>query len=54
MFDTYACEYETHECDKYTQCKLDRYERDSNTHECDFNKHKIGFYTQSKIFTRRV
>jgi hypothetical protein len=27
---------------------------DNNTHECDFNTHKIEFYTQSTIATRRV
>jgi hypothetical protein len=42
-FDTYECDYDTLECDLYTQSVIST-----------STSVKIGFYTHSKIFTRRV
>jgi hypothetical protein len=53
-FDTYECDYDTLEFDFTRRVKFLHAECNFNTHEYDFNMHKIGFYTQSKISSRRV
>jgi hypothetical protein len=52
------CNFNTHECDFYTQCDYDThecdYKCDFNTNDCDYDMQKINFYTQSTIFTRSL